>query len=519
MLGLPLTQKEVVWVARKEAKLTVCEITQETNGRYFRNWTDAEKKLLETGTAEDIANILCGKLLMANCPVQECHCIIHDKDQREVWDELKKTYVIELKLRHFHCYCKFVQYNGIPQSGTLAKIAAAVGVEPQYVGKAPPGRYGWDNMLSYAVHAKDADKYQYSPDEVATTGLYEDQPDGTKKPLFRTYREIYNERRKDWERGRVKKTAKRAVEGVDELEAMILAGQITKEQVLLTDDMYEVYARNKRRCEDAFDTYISRRIALTVRAMENGEFKLTVVFVTGKPGDGKSYFTDALVRRIQKDAKERLGQDWTVCDTAATNPFDDYNGSEIFVMDDLRGFSLTASDWLKLMDPDRIGIGSARYHNKRIAARVIIINSEKSAVEFFYYVKSMGNKDGSEAMDQFFRRILARVLVYRVEGDYNARRLLAGHPEGTKPDERRVYIGHMGRTPLRQLSTKGLPPGTCVPVNHDFLEGPLNMDFDEAAMHLSGLVMERNGAGIELDEGEDGCGGDVYAAAGVDEGM
>ena len=257
-------------MARKEAKLTICEITQETNGLYFRDWTDDQKKLLETGTAADIGQMLCDKLFAAGYAPQECHCIIHDKDQREVWDELKKMSVIELKLRHFHCYCKFLQKDGMLYSGTLAQIAAAVGVESQYVGKAPTGRYAWDNMISYAVHAKDADKYQYSPDEVATTGSYQKQPDGTTKPLFRPYREIYNERKRDWERGRAKKTAKRAVEGIEELEAMILAGQITKNQVLLTDEMYEVYARNKRRCEDAFDTYISRRIALTMRAMENG---------------------------------------------------------------------------------------------------------------------------------------------------------------------------------------------------------------------------------------------------------
>ena len=235
--------------------------------------------------------------------------------------------------------------------------------------------------------------------------------------------------------------------------------------------------------------------------------------MTGEPGDGKSYFTDALVRRIQKDAKERLGQDWTVCDTAATNPFDEYNGSEIFVMDDVRGFSLNASDWLKLMDPDRAGMGSARYHNKRIAARVIIINSEKTPVEFFYYVKSMGEGSRSEAMDQFFRRILARVFVYRVSRDYDARRFFAGHPEGVQLDERRIHIGHVGRVPARTLWPSKLPAGTSVTVRYDFVDGAVNMDCGEAAAHLSGLVMERNGAGIELDEGEDGCGGDVYGVA------
>lgn len=74
-------------------------------------------------------------------------------------------------------------------------------------------------------------------------------------------------------------------------------------------------------------------------------------------------------------------------------------------MDDLRGMSMTASDWLKLLDPDRASMMSARYNNKRVASRVIIINSEKDIYQFFYHMKGAAN-GLEEAMDQFLRRVI-----------------------------------------------------------------------------------------------------------------
>lgn len=375
--------------------------------------------------------------------------------------------------------------DGTIYSGTLPQVAAVIGVEPQYIGKAPAGRYGWDNMLSYAIHAKDAQKYQYDPAEVASGGAVKKDDAGNPVPLWTPYQEIYRDRRYDWEKGRAKKTAKSAADDVDTLEAKILLGEVTRNQVLLTDAYYEIYARNKRRCDDAFDTYIQRKIARTMQAMESGEFRVSVYFVTGKSHSGKSFFTDALAARIRYDAKNQLGQDWSVCSCAASNPFDEYDGSEILVMDDLRGMALTASDWLKLMDPDRISMGSARYRNKRIAARCIIINSEKDVVEFFYYMKGNSGGDRSEAMDQFFRRIIARVVVYRVPDDVDTRRMMVGHMQEVKPGL------------LLKPGADGRSRDDYITVRHDFSKAPLDLAFDDALDHLSGMVMERNrGRGV-----------------------
>lgn len=271
------------------------------------------------------------------------------------------------------------------------------------------------------------------------------------------------------------------------LEELILTGQVVKNQILLTDEYFDIYARNKRRCDDAFDTYAQKKIARTIQAMENGEFKVSVFFITGASHSGKSVFTDNLVKQIQKDIKAEMGVDWSVCSVASNNPFDEYLGEEILVMDDLRGMSLTPSDWLKLLDPDRISTGSARYRNKKMACRVIVINSEKDVLEFFYYLKGNGGGDAkAEALDQFFRRILARVKVYRVPNDMDIRRIEVGHMQETNR-----YLARVPGTSNHY--------GECVQValHHDFNKDLQDMDYTDAQEYISAMVVDRNKKGDE----------------------
>ena len=453
----------------RDAVLTTCGITQELKHQFFNGWTDDELSLLDKG-AMGIANVLMEKLYKAGFVVQEMHVIVHDRDTREVWDDNIKRYVIEQKTPHFHAAVKFLKgADGKVLSGTLVQIAAAVGVEAEYVEKAGKGRFAWDNMLSYLIHIKYQNKAQYEPNEVYSWGA---EKNGI--PTWRPYTEIYRERKKAWEEGRSVVTAKQAKVDVDILEEKVLLGELKKGQILLTDELYNIYARNKRRIDDAFETYADRKIAKTIQAMENGEFKLSVFFVTGKSHSGKSVFTEYLVKRIQRDVMEKFGEDWSVCTCAASNPFDEYLGEEILVMDDLRGIALTASDWLKLLDPDRVNIGSARYHNRRMACRVVIINSERDVLDFFYYVKGRG--DVCEAMDQFYRRIIARALVYRVPDNLDVRRLEVGEMQETLPYKE----NEPGKEDLMVL-------------HHDFNKDFQDMSYGEALARLSGLVIRRNG--------------------------
>lgn len=458
----------------KLSKLSTCMITQQLNPEFYIGWTDEELESIKNADICGIVNVIGKRLFDAKYGLQEIHGIIHNDDVREVWDNVAQQYVIEQKPPHFHIVCKFIKSGNIVYSGTLPQIATIVGLEQQYVEKAGKGKYAYDNMLSYLIHIKYSDKAQYKPESVYTTGCMQEG-----KALYKPYMEYYKEQKKEWEEGRAKIKAQQSKDNIDSLEEKILLGEVVKNQILLTDSYFEIYARNKRRCDDAFDTYAQRKIAKTIQSMENGEFKVSVLFVTGKSHSGKSMFTDNLVRIVKKQAKDHLGEDWDVCSCASTNPFDEYQGEEILVMDDLRGMSLSASDWLKLLDPDRINIGSARYRNRKIACRSIIINSEKDVVEFFYYLKGH-NGDQNEAMDQFFRRIMARAVVYRV-------------PDS---DERKVTIGTMKEVDAYAIdSPEQNLNGTRkqLVVHHEFNEnGYENISYENALDYLADCIISNN---------------------------
>ena len=448
-------------MARQENDLICCMLTQALQPEYW-NWEQDELNLLHTENVQDITEVVVRRLTVAGFEPEEVYAIIHDKDTVLGWDEITKKTVVEYKTHHIYIVVRFKK----GRTATLPQIAMTVGLEPQFIEKAKRGRYGYDNMVAYLIHIKDVDKYQYQPEDVYTA-------------CGRNYMGVYTLRREEWLKGRAKKKATQAKQDVEWLESKLLIGEVVKSQMLLTDEYYEIYARNKRRCDDALDTYSQRKIYKTIQAMENGEFKTTVYFVTGSSHSGKSLFSETLARSIQQRVFDERGEKWTVCTTASSNPFDEYFGEEILLMDDLRGMALTASDWLKLMDPDRINTGSARYHNRKMACRVVIINSEKDALEFFYYLKNSGGGDRSEAMDQFFRRIMARVVVYRVPPDFG---------------ERRLKIGTMTETEPYKLWISA-PDGVDALILHHNWENDeyhSDMEYDEAVEYLTDIAMEMN---------------------------
>lgn len=396
-------------MARKDSTLRTCMIVQQLDDKYYIGWTDADLTAVKQARNGDISGIMnvIGQRLYANkIGCAEMHGIIHDDDWRsDVWSETEHTYITEKKPSHFHIVLKFT--DGSPS--TLDSIAKACGFEPQAIEKAKKGKYSYDNMLAYLIHAKYSDKTQYDPHKVVTVGCFKDN-----KPMYTNYIDIYNDRKAEWAKGKASVNVQKAKTDIDMLEEMILTGQITKSQVILTDNLYNIYSRNCRRCEDAFMIYGERRAYKTLQALQNGDFKLSVFFITGLAGSGKTRMAKAFVDTLIKQSSN-YDETWRVCQTAASNPMDDYNGEEILFMDDIRGSAMSASDWLKLLDPYHSSPASARYHNKMPACRVIVITSTKEPIEFFYYCKQMGGGDRSEALDQFMRRIQCLTRVIKAE--------------------------------------------------------------------------------------------------------
>ena len=400
---------------KKEAILTSVLLTQQfSNGFWDDDWN---KELLES---EDIEKILeeIVRRVSEVATVSEAYAIKHDKDTSIVFNnELQETTTKPAK-SHIHALLKFDKGKG----ATLSTLSEKIGLAEQHLEKAKSGRYGYDNLLAYLIHAKDKDKYQYSPDEVFTL-------------IGKNYLKVYHERKESWLKGKAKKEVRQSYEDIDLLIDNILNENITKQEILLNKKYHTLYTVHRVRINDAIRTVGEIKSAKVKYELEHKEFKKTVIFIYGKSGLGKSTFAKELTKDIVQLAKLN-GQKWQSVLTAGTNMFDEVNGEEILLLDDVRGDSLTASDWLKVLDPYSISPVSARYQNKTAASKVIIITSSKHPLTFFYHTKGNFQED----LSQYVRRIEQLVTV---KGTSDELIFAESHPERFSNNRRRIpEVGH-----------------------------------------------------------------------------
>ena len=233
-------------MSKKETLLTAIMLVQQLDENY---WLSPDYKhslqYAKNGNCRPLLETIIKKLEDNNILVKEAHIIKHDKDTVSVWNNEKKTTVSIPKVEHIHSLLKF------EKGASLKKIAVAIGVEPQYLEKLKSGRYGYDNCLAYLVHAKDVDKYQYEASEVITV-------------LGENYESIYHRNMEKWIRGRATKKAQEINLSVDWLIEQILSGEITKNNIMLSDTYYSIYGQQKRKINEALDTFGERKSYKTI---------------------------------------------------------------------------------------------------------------------------------------------------------------------------------------------------------------------------------------------------------------
>lgn len=336
-----------------------------------------------------------------NDELKEVHTIIHNEDEKQVWNDALNCYDVEPKVPHFHSVLKFKKPK------TLRSIASDLNLPEEFVeNPKSKGRYAYSNMLSYLIHAKDAHKHPYQPEQVSSYGN-------------KSYMKYYAECIKSWNIGKAKKAKERALLSVDDIRLKIFNGEIVSmSQIYLTDDYFNVYQFNPRPIDEAFEIMGAKKAFETAELIRNGKLFKQCFFITGKAGKGKTSYAKAFCAKYQEE------NNYKVCHTAATNMFDDYKGEEILFMDDVRGGGCNAEDWLKLLDNCNVSPASARYKNKLMAPRIVIITSTKPLYEFFYFTKGIGAAR-AEALDQFIRRFqsLIEVIDYDTYNVYKTKPL------------------------------------------------------------------------------------------------
>lgn len=343
--------------------------------------------------------------------VRHAHAILHADDEVKIWDQSEQIHVDAIKPLHVHIA---VAFESRQTSAPVEKLAGLVGLPPQQIevsktrGGAPAEvgdvvlATGHDNFLSYLTHIKYPDKHQYPPEQVATVrGL--------------DFTAIWDLRRQPWISARAHIKAKKASMAVEELREAVLQGEVTRDQMLLSDDLYAIYSRNMRVLDDAVEAYGQRRAYRAAAALRAGDFSTTVIYIWGPSGSGKSRFAqnciEDAIRAVRAD-----GQRWDLYRAASANPLDNWNGEEVILLDDARPGTMRANDWLLLLDPYNANPAKARYQNKsEVAPRMVVITCTEHPVDFFYFSSQKGEVD--EALDQFMRRLASIVRVCRPDKD------------------------------------------------------------------------------------------------------
>lgn len=375
-------------------KMSLFTSALQLDPEYFSGWSDSEKSTLASaakGNLRPFCEVIKTRLEASGAEPTYMYAILHDRDT--VSDHIASPVDGNFVAPHIHL---LVGFKSRDKGLTPAGAAAALGVQPQMIEKAKPGRHTRDNCLAYLIHAKDAAKHQYDARDVVTV-------------IGEDYCAIEATRRQSWAQGQAHKSRKNAQERLPLIVEKAAQGAISKRSILEDDDFYETYATIPgavKAIETALSAAAERRNMSEVEKLNAGDFAKSVIFFDGPSGTGKSLLASTLVDCLQ----QLYG--WGFYQAAAKNALDDYLGEQILLMDDVRGGALSFEDWLKLLDPHHASPASARYKNKQpIAPRVIIITSSMSPDSFFFMARSVGENGQQENLDQPIRRILRRVCI------------------------------------------------------------------------------------------------------------
>lgn len=252
--------------------------------------------------------------------------ILHDKD---------KMATGVCKTAHFHI---FLQFNKNTDVKTVAK---AFDIKENYVKKIMAGSY--NAAIPYLIHANAPDKFQYDVEEVKANFDY--------KKAIENYKNKTN-----------------GTKRLDEIKEQIESGIIREYNVNDYVTMEE-YAKYK--------IIIERCLEYQRNIMAKKKITKEVIFMTGDAGTGKTTFA--------VDWAKNQGLSCFVSGSS-NDPFDNYKGEDVVVLDDLRGSVFTLTDLLKILDNNTNTLVKSRYYNKILNCQYIIITSVKEIDDFYQNV-------------------------------------------------------------------------------------------------------------------------------------
>lgn len=256
-------------------------------------------------------------------------------------------------------------------------IGGYVGVAPQFVerikqrkgiGKRSVADIG--GSLSYLTHRNAPNKYQYSDDDVVAKPGYD-------------WQSVRDESEKNHS---MQNSLKKVFDGIE-------SGEIRPYN--LTDVVsMQTYIDYSRDFEKAFE-FRRNKIKNTVSR------SLDVIYITGDAGAGKT----TLAKKICNE------REYSYCLSGSSrDPLQDYNGQDALILDDLRPTVFPLSDLLKILDNHTSSSASARYHDRWLEVKLIIVTTVLSIDDFFYAVPA-----NDEPIQQLKRRCQTMIRITKTD--------------------------------------------------------------------------------------------------------
>ena len=293
---------------------------------------------------------------LSNKNIEKWVYILHDHDVDENGDP---------KQPHIHAIIL------LAQSLKISTVANILGVKPNYIqfighgnkndnnGNSKRRRADVGRALLYLTHRNAPHKYQYSDEDVVA------------KPGF------------DWKALRAKSEQAQAEQrSLSQVYKDIESGKI-REYNLFGHISMNTYIANKSDIENAF---AYRRGILRLSADRN----IDVIYICGEAGSGKTTYA--------KQFCEKRGYSYCLSGSSR-DPLQDYRGQDALILDDLRPDVFPLADLLKLLDNHSASSASARYHDRWLEVKLIIVTTILPIDKFFGYIG-----DKSEPITQLKRR-------------------------------------------------------------------------------------------------------------------
>lgn len=265
--------------------------------------------------------------------------ILHDKDEDKDGNKKKP---------HWHICIRFK--DSVPTESICKWFC----VTDNYINKIR-GRFG--DALAYLTHKNATEKYQYLEEEV--------------KSNFDFKKEV------ETIQSRTADKARR-----QEIVDLITAG-IIREYNYTEYITPEEYDRFKKSIDNAFRYRLDK--------LKGANRNMKVIYIWGASSCGKTTYAKDLAAK----------NDYSVfISSGGSDIFDDYKGQDCIIIDDFRPNGMYVSDVLKILDNHTSSTVRARYHNKVLECKLIIITTSLSMEQFFSGLLT----DGSESVTQLRRR-------------------------------------------------------------------------------------------------------------------